>query len=221
MKNIIIILSLFICSNVNGQYKSLDKSDTTNYTKLDTLSELENFGYNYVGKYIIIQGSFREISNEYLSSTPESNKGSSMEGGKSYYDPKKVRELVGFHIEKEKESGGLLSSSKYDFFFNTYGYQKDILNKLKSFKKGDDIVLLGKVVKWSNGEDVGIRVKYLYTSDEYNNSVNIQTEETKTDVTYQSKEKSFFDTFLEKIIMIVIIIIAMGIVVYIKKRNKK
>ena len=214
MKNLIIILTLFMCSNVNGQFKSLDKSDTTNYTQVDDFSELNEFGYNYVGKYIITQGSFQQISNDILSSTPESNKGSSMEGGMSYYDPKKVRELVGFFIFSEKE-GNL------EYLPNLYGYQKDILDKLKSFKKDDEIVVLGKVVEWTNGEDVGIRVKYVYTLDEYNNSVNTQIEETKTDITNESEEESFFDIFLEKIGMIVIIIIVMGIIVFIKNRNKK
>jgi hypothetical protein len=207
MKNLIIILTLFICSNANGQFKSLDKSDTTNYIQVDDLDELKEFGYNYVGKYIIIQGRFDDIHNSSLSSTPESNKGSSMEGGMSYYDPKKVRELVGFHIEYEE----------YSTFYNSYGYQKDILDKLRSLKVDDEIFVLGKVVEWTMGEQVGIRVKYVYTLDEYNNSIG----ETKTDVTSESEEESFFDTFLEKIGMIVIIIIAMGIYVFIKNRNKK
>jgi hypothetical protein len=215
MKKLLTILSLFICSIVIGQYKSLDKNDTTNYTQVDNLEELNEFGYNYIGKYIIIKGSYQKIDNSILSNTPESNKGSSMEGGKSYYDPKKVRELVGFFIINKKENGGT------DFFFNLYGYQKDILNEIKSFKEDDDIVVLGKVVKWTNGEDVGIRVKYVYTLDEYNNSVTTQTEETTTDVTYKPKEKSFFDIILEKIVIIVIIIIVMGVFVYIKNRNKK
>jgi hypothetical protein len=217
MKKLLTILSLFICSIVIGQYKSLDKNDTTNYTQVDNLVELKEFGYNYVGKHIILNCRFWYIDNGILSNTPESNKGSSMEGGMSYYDPKKVRELVGFSITKLKSE----NSSSFESFENLYGYQKDILDNIKKYKEGDDIVVLGKVVKWTNGEHVGIRVKYVYTLDEYNNSVTTQTEETTTDVTYKPKEKSFFDIILEKIVIIVIIIIVMGVFVYIKNRNKK
>ena len=132
----------------------------------------------------------------------------------SYYNPKKVRELVGFN-------GGKEQGERKEFFYNFYGYQKDILSKLKTLKQLEKIVVLGKVVKWTDGEKVGIRVKYVYTNDEYENSVTTQTEETKSDVTYKSKEKSFFDIILEKIVIIVIIIIVMGVFVYIKNRNKK
>jgi hypothetical protein len=215
MKKLFTILSLFICSIVIGQYKSLDKNDTTNYTEVNDLLDLNQFGYNLVGKSIIIKNlGFWEIQNDILSSTPESNRGSSFEGGMSYYNPKKVRELVGFN-------GGKEQGERKEFFYNFYGYQKDILSKLKTLKQLEKIVVLGKVVKWTDGEKVGIRVKYVYTNDEYENSVTTQTEETTTDVTYKPKEKSFFDIFLEKIVMIVILIIVMGIFLYVKNRNKK
>lgn len=217
MKKLLTILSLFICSIVIGQYKSLDKNDTTTYNEISSDPvELLEFGYKYIGQNIILRCKFWEIYNGVLDNTPETNRGKSTEGGMSYYNPEKVKELVGFRIKLYKDG-----SSDWKGYYQSYGYQKDILDNIKKYKDDDDIVVLGKVVKWTNGEDVGIRVKYVYTLDEYNNSVTTQTEETKSDVTYKSKEKSFFDIILEKIVIIVIIIIVMGVFVYIKNRNKK
>jgi hypothetical protein len=213
MKKLFTILSLFICSIVIGQYKSLDKNDTTDYVEVkDFTSEFNNFGYNYVGKNIILICKFKNLDNGSLSSTPESNKGRSSEGSMSYYDPKKVRELVGFVIDEEGAKS---------YFTKCYGYQKDILNNLKTFVEDEDIVILGKVVKWDDGEKVGVRVKYVYKLEDYNNLVETQPEESPTTTSYQPQEKSFFDIFLEKIVMIVIIIIVMGIFLYLKNRNKK
>lgn len=211
MKKILIIISLTINSVISfGQFKSLDIGDTTNYTEIKNfISELNNFGYNYVGKNVILNCKFRKINNDNLSNTPEANKGRSSEGGMSYYDPKKVRELVGFTIDEEQSD---------IYFYKSYGYQKDILDNLKNFKEDDNIVVLGKVVQWNDGEKVGIRVKYVYNLDLYNSSVNNENNSNITSGV--TKEKSLTDILFEKGIMIAIIFILILIVSYFIKRKK-
>jgi hypothetical protein len=173
-------------------YTSLDPNDTTKYELISSLKDFKNFGYNYADKNVLLNVYFREISNTYLSSSPEVNVGTSREGFSTYYDSKKIKELVGFTVCQGELRRDILWCD--EFLYNIYGYQKDILDQLKRFKKESQIVILGKVVKYPNGEEYGIRVKYAYTLEEFNDeSQNEVSSQSNSDEVNGSTRKSSFN----------------------------
>lgn len=185
---------IFIFTNISlfGQFKSLNPNDTTSYEEVKSLKEFMEFGYNYKDKEILLNVQFEEISNSYLPQIPEVKLGSSREGFSTYYDDKKIKDYVGFTIWSRDEN------KNFSMLHRTYGLQKEILDKLRSLKKDDQIVILGKVVKFDNGEDYGVRVKYVYTSDEFGNSDNPSTASAS-----ENDGTSFFDEYKYWIIGIV------------------
>jgi hypothetical protein len=147
---------LVILTTLLSNYSSFSQSGNeimlgnTKYLILSDIQELEQFGYKYLGKKMVISVRFWKISNDFLSGTPDANMGRSREGGTTYFNSKKARELVGFIV------GGIGPST--DLFFNSYGYQKDILVDLKSLKTDDQIMMVGEVVPWTDGDKVGFKV---------------------------------------------------------------
>jgi hypothetical protein len=193
-KFFVFIFMIFFSIYSKGQtYSSLQENDTTKYELVSSMKDFEEFGYNYADKNVLIQGFFQEISNNYLSSAPDVKIGSSREGFSTYYNSKKIKELVGIRLCEGQYTRNILFCT--EIFYRLYGYQKDILEKLRQLPKDAPILVFGKVVKYDNGEDYGIRMKYIYTVDEYNTALgvvantpvdNVQSDSTTTEQTTTS-----------------------------------
>jgi hypothetical protein len=156
-KIIYIIISFILISNIGKTQENLIKNtDLNSYNNLDKLDELNQFGYKYEGKKLRIHCYFWRIYNDDLGYTNEGTGGINK------------RKLVGFKITNRPFTD--FSGETQYYFINTYGFQKDILDILQNLKQDDEITILGTVVPFNIGDEVGFRVDKIFIGN--NNNVN-------------------------------------------------
>ncbi len=218
MKNKILIIFLILSFNQQrliGQNRPKNTSDTTNYQKISKVDEIINFGYNLTNKNILLECTFSEIENKYLTKikevyTNKLNQTVENSDGTPVFDKvidrNKLQKFVGFIItDKEKK------------FNYSYGLQSDILELLNKLSRNDTIILLGKVSQLQNGNEYGLKVKYVYKKvDYYESKISANVEGNSKDKTIQIE--SFPNNKILLIILSILVIVIIFLVIKIKKR---
>ena len=182
-KSILTGALLYFAFSLSAQFKPLDTNDTSAYEKIDKLLEIEQFGSNYINKNVIISGKFWKIDNGHIPEIPEVFLASSREGNRMTYDSKKAEEFVGFSFKKYVTKSFLDN----DYFYLNYGLQSEILSALKKLNENDRVVIFGKIVRsGQSGNNYFIKVKHIYTLDEYNDA--------------STTKFTYYESFIDKVL---------------------
>jgi hypothetical protein len=213
---LIFVISMFFNQfTLIGQHRPKNTLDTTNYQKISKVDELLNFGYKYNKKNILLECVFSEIDNKFLPKikevyTNKLNQTFENSDGTPIYDKVvdriKLQKFVGFVVIDTDKT-----------FKYSYGLQSDILEQLNKISKNDTIILLGKVSQLQNGNEYGLKVKYVYRKIDYYDS----KKTTNNEVTLNNKNKEIDSFPNNKILLFILFFLILVIILLIFKMKRK
>lgn len=177
MKNVLFIIFLLNAYALFGQNDKSNIGDTNTYTSVLGVKEISVLGSQGYNENVMLEFSFVELNDGLLynftelissDSLTNNNYANRSNLNSKVISPKKAGQYVGFSI---RDLGG-------EIFKNCFGLRANILDSLQKFKIDDKIILLGKIVRLSEGDEFGVLVNKILSSSQGLNS--------KTVVSYQS-----------------------------------
>jgi hypothetical protein len=166
MKKVFFIVFLLNTYVLFGQNDKTNLGDTNTYATVLGVKEISDLGRQGFNENVLLEFSFVELNDGLLYNFTEvismvdtltNNQYSNQSNLNSkVLSPQEAAKYVGFSI---KDLGGII-------FKNCFGLRANILDSLQKFKTDDKIILLGKIVKLSEGDEFGFLVNKILTSSQ-------------------------------------------------------